>query len=243
MKRTVVFYTNLNSRGFKIETEPEWIQERLKIWQHITLPSILNQTHKDFKYLVFHNKKTEDITKKAIEMCGDSRVIPSFKSNGIVENVDKLPDSDIFLLTRIDSDDAYISDYAERLHDIEIKSNYIQNKDGYGLHCETGRVFNVHMNGNGPFFSRVRGRDFLSNRDMNVTAHNYASGQNLYGKNFLVSMHGTNRSTFIGGQFGRKCVNDEIENVDGIMEKFNINKEIIGNVKKMNGLPDPKEKS
>lgn len=114
----------------------EWYKHRFEIFEAITMPSILNQTEKNFKWIIFVDINLPEYARiKFFEYTKkDSRII-IYYINQIKENIDSdnlfnlMIDSDNYILTsRIDDDDAIALDTFEKVYNA-IKKENLNNLD------------------------------------------------------------------------------------------------------------------
>lgn len=153
--------------------DPEYLRERFAIFDRFTVPSIIGQTCKNFKWLVFFDSRTPNEFLEKIESYRKLDFYePVFVSPGfsLKEYVDNLiaNSSGLFISSRLDNDDAILSDFVEvvqkKAREVYPQNKYITSPINYryDVHdktlttyrlkknhfiSRTGNVFEVNQNG------------------------------------------------------------------------------------------------
>jgi len=108
--------------------DDQWMQERMELFKNYCLPSILNQTNKNFKWLLFFDSSTDEKFRKSItELVNNHNFIevlyidgmPNFNKR-ILEYIEKNIKEIPYLITsRIDNDDCISNRFIE-----EVQKNF-----------------------------------------------------------------------------------------------------------------------
>jgi glycosyltransferase involved in cell wall biosynthesis len=126
MKHIILTRFNVVMPGWnsQVNLEPSWLNERIKLFEEICLPSVAAQTNQNFEWLVFFDSKTPDayiskINKLLEKFRFQPIYIDVFDIKAIRNNVFKYSTEDSMLLTsRLDSDDVLAIDYVKVLQSI-----------------------------------------------------------------------------------------------------------------------------
>lgn len=109
--------------GNEVLTE-NWLQNRFEIFEKYTLPAVLNQSSKNFKWCIFFDLNTSQVFKKKIQRLLEKHL---FMSAIFIENYDELVPEFIFFIkqnktsasyiitTRIDNDDIIHRDFVKTI--------------------------------------------------------------------------------------------------------------------------------
>lgn len=152
MNFTHYIITQFNLRDFPrsnnsdYESWIKWTKNRIEIFKKYTLPSILNQSIKNFHWLIFFDADTPDEFKPFIKELEKNKVVNACFSNGsndfytnytqeIHKNI--CSSTKWIITTRIDNDDCLHKD-AVRI----IQSNFVE-KDKYLISLASGYVHNL----------------------------------------------------------------------------------------------------
>ncbi len=125
------------NRRFTYNNDPAWLSVRFDLFEKYCLPSVINQTSENFKFILFFDKGTPDEFKTRaegyklkysnVEICYSEGVdvsdgsmsndnLPDVKDKNYVRLVQPfLDESDYILTIRLDNDDAIESTYVENL--------------------------------------------------------------------------------------------------------------------------------
>jgi len=124
-----------------------WHSERLDIWERYSMPSLLRQTHEDFRVWLFCDPEEQSQNAALAETFPDDRFeivtdwaarIAAFKAAG--------HPTDPVMFCRMDSDDMYhrnlIALYVYSVPTVIMTAKrYVQPAEGYALEIHTGRLF------------------------------------------------------------------------------------------------------
>lgn len=114
---------NPDKNPMKRILDQDYLQERFKIFEKYTLPSIKNQTNQNFIWLILFHKNTPNIFKRRVEQLkkeyafidlyfGDEEKFNfSEYCNNLKENIKYT------ITTRIDNDDMFSDDYIEKVQE------------------------------------------------------------------------------------------------------------------------------
>lgn len=94
-----------------------WLQHRCELFEKYTLPSILSQTHRKFKWLLLFDVATpKSVTEKYAKADGRIRILHNSFADFINDNQCDSP-SKYVVTTRIDNDDVYLKHHLEQVHE------------------------------------------------------------------------------------------------------------------------------
>jgi len=146
--------------------DDQWMQERMELFKNYCLPSILNQTNKNFKWLLFFDSSTDEKFRKSItELVNNHNFIevlyidgmPNFNKR-ILEYIEKNIKEIPYLITsRIDNDDCISNRFIEEVQKNFNKQDfmafdYIQ---GYTLQIEPQIILGKKEHIFNPFISLI----------------------------------------------------------------------------------------
>lgn len=104
----------------KLWLEPDWIESRFELFDKYCVPPMLEQTTKNYIWLVFFHKDTPQAQKDKINYYKEK--IPNFtplfteKRTELVEPIkNNIPLKKWVITTRLDNDDAFAVDYIENI--------------------------------------------------------------------------------------------------------------------------------
>jgi hypothetical protein len=166
-------FWNTDRSGSEVLTN-EWLDNRIKLFAKYCLPSVLNQTNKNFYWLIFFNSDTPIFYKNEIDklISGFDYIYPYFIDGmnaliGSLKNIidEKIEEEDKFIITsRLDNDDIIHKDFIEIIQKNAIWRNttIIDLCNGYQLDISNNyfdcRKYNSKLN---PFISIVEdSKDF-----------------------------------------------------------------------------------
>ncbi len=165
----VPFYTN----RYPVE---EWTEYRFKIFEDITLPSIINQTCKNFEWIVFFGKQTSAKHREKIQKWEDAGIMTPV---WLIQRFEYLPyyaqlkeeSFDYLLTSRCDNDDALASHFIQTVQDNFEPANElaIDIVRGCKWIYNSQRLYINPMLAN-PFYSLIErndGRDFKIAKEVN----------------------------------------------------------------------------
>jgi hypothetical protein len=111
------FNVSLYSRAAERGIVPEqWMEHRFRLFETITLPSIVGQTCQDFTWLILMDEDTPDSDIRRLEsMCAANMrlVYPQPKQHWWLPHLERGPHD--LITTRIDNDDAFHRDVVETI--------------------------------------------------------------------------------------------------------------------------------
>jgi hypothetical protein len=202
--------------GKKVKSR-KWINQRLHILKNLTHPSIMNQTNKNFEWIIFSNEKyLNKKQKKELEKLNNEYCINIFKedisrnwANYSLDyiNNQNIKKNEIIITTRLDSDDLLSNTFVESIQNY---FNSSETKIPYVLNFTCGYVFNyknknfkVRKQTKPNMFSTVisKKNDNLINKENIVLGCKHNSLRYHYkviqlkGKNWLQLIHGNNICT------------------------------------------------
>lgn len=140
----------------------EWMQHRIKLFEKYTLPSVLNQTCRNFQWLLSFAKETPDKITDRYRSYPFVKVIYQYPADfvrGLYGTV--LKDGDWLITSRLDNDDTieptYIAKIQEQYLDDMVPDNFfLVDTDGRQLDLKTGKYYTVaRRSNNSPFISLI----------------------------------------------------------------------------------------
>jgi hypothetical protein len=160
MSRKLVFWTAFNS--FRSErtmrqvqpgdphpvTTMAWTEKRLDYFQRFNLPSIMNQSHDDFLYMILMDPELREMTEPIMPKV-DDRIIYVYDD---AAGLEVLRQFDEIVYALIDSDDMYAARAGEIMMNPS-NSEWAYFKHGYAYNYLTGRLFHYDTIWTGPFFA------------------------------------------------------------------------------------------
>ncbi len=207
MTRKLVFWTAFNSyqsskllRGKPpgainpVRTEA-WTRRRVELFTRYNLPSILNQTYRDFVYVVLLDPALRRLTDPLLPKIDDERIIYCYEDGPVL---DSLRIHGEIVLALIDSDDMYSRMAGELMMACPGKWMYF--KLGYALDERRGRVWHYDTIGTGPFFARRINPATMERFDRDKRHPNHKAvlelrPQELPAGQFCVLLHDANTSS------------------------------------------------
>ena len=124
-----IIWTKLNTTSFKyeLETDYRWLNERIKIMNEITIPSIRAQTDKNFLWVIEVREETFDHVKERLEVFEQMYLMKTktkklddgSRATQKEEIVREYVDDDILYMVRLNSDDMYRKTFIEDLHSLD----------------------------------------------------------------------------------------------------------------------------
>ncbi|MCF8223789.1 MAG: putative rhamnosyl transferase [Bacteroidales bacterium] len=167
--------TQFNLREFplsgnsKYESWVKWTRNRIEIFKNFTLPSILNQSSENFRWLIFFDTNTPPEFKDFIAGLKKIEIINVCYSNGskdfyenYVEDIHKSIQKSIrwIITTRLDNDDCLHRDAVKTIQEHFVqKNNYlISLASGYALNLEN-KTLSHYFYPMSPFISLIENND------------------------------------------------------------------------------------
>ncbi len=171
-KHIIITRFNIPMENINIAS-PKWLKHRFHLFENYCLPSIKNQTNKNFVWFVYFDKNTPEFFKKKIKIIQNSYpvFIPFFVSNYdlFTKNLPK----DIFsqlnkepyvITTRLDNDDVLHKNAVNTIQEYFVKKNNI------ALNLQKGFCFDVNKQilskysyPKGPFLSLIETTSDIEN--------------------------------------------------------------------------------
>lgn len=207
MKTQLVFWTAFNSyrsskcmRGLSdgaphpVATD-EWTLTRARLWVRYTLPSILAQTHADWRYVVLLDPELRRLTDRILPEVPDERVIYCYEDEPVLAELRK---NDEIVLALIDADDMYSRTAGEVM--MACPANWMYFANGFALEEQTGNAWRYNTIGTGPFFARRISPAVMESfdRDKRHPTHKAVAAYDpvkLQGDHFCVLLHDINTSS------------------------------------------------
>ena len=189
-------------KGIQRPLSKEWIQYRYNIWKKFTLQSMLNQTYKDWIWVIKCHSKSKNIT-KGLFYQHDRRINESHSEKNQKRTISEFDD---VLLIQLASDDMYRKDAIEEFH----KAALIQQREFYL--CNTGYILDLsnlnlakYDKNSPPFYARlVNGKEHGMLRI--GMKHRRVKKENPYimpGNMYMVGIHEQNTSSRMAIQTGK----------------------------------------
>jgi hypothetical protein len=122
-----VLLTRFNVRlKYHAHANEEWMEERLKVFEAMLLPSVAGQTNADFTWLVFFDEFTNARHRERVrELSSEGRTfIPVYISDIFSvehvrkELVNRWPHEQTFITTRVDNDDALAREFMATIRSV-----------------------------------------------------------------------------------------------------------------------------
>lgn len=169
---------NIPAKGFSLDkkkvtvNDDIWLKDRIVLFETYCIASIKTQTCKNFVWLVFFDEKSPQYLKEKIDVwekdCPQFCPIyvvdyDDFSSNAIFNSIKgKLNNEEYIITTRLDNDDALLSNAVEN-----IQSNFIS-KDNVIIDIERGFSYDINKgvlsarsDKSGPFISYIEKIDAI----------------------------------------------------------------------------------
>jgi hypothetical protein len=130
-----------NNRGLdKNELNKDWIKYRLGIFQNYTVKSLVNQTNQDFIALLSVRKETIDYVKRKLKNAPKNIMVIDRKYKEMIKEF--IEDYEYLYLLRLDSDDCFINNWIERIHNYKPKEDteVLITQNQYDYEVATGRL-------------------------------------------------------------------------------------------------------
>ena len=125
MDHAILTRFNFPSQGVEgfVRARPNWLKERMQLFHRYCLPSVLAQTCRDFRWLIYFDTESPAWLRQRVEDdAAAGHYVPVFRRE--VRQKELLSDiasvfptmSGELLTSNLDNDDALASDFVERLH-------------------------------------------------------------------------------------------------------------------------------
>jgi len=128
MKLQHIVWTNFNlnlRNNQKEKDKAKWMNERLRIFETYYVPSVQNQTCKDFTWIVFFDEQIQ--ARDIAFSCDPKPIIETVDIDNTKAEILKTlkkhvqSDTDLLILSRIDSDNMIKNNYVQMLQDVARK--------------------------------------------------------------------------------------------------------------------------
>ena len=133
----VIIWTPLNTSGWnhELESNTDWLDKRISILNKYTIPSLSNQSDKDFLYFIEVREDTIDYIKPRLnigeinvkfisrEKCNNWGTPEHTTWSRSIESIKQYVNTDIFFDVRLNSDDAYHYKFISTLKSIKLKKD------------------------------------------------------------------------------------------------------------------------
>lgn len=203
MKRRVVVDIRFNNMGFQKDrlTRP-WLEHRIKLFQELTLRSLLLQTNQDFLTLMKYDPLSHDnlfavLKDLKIDLPDHIRFVPVAEVDGVMEKY--MEGYDELYIARTDSDDLFHKGYIQKLHEYSHQPDTwaLINQNGYYWdrdHHEMSATFYASPQ----FYVLIyKAEDFKNGFRYTVRDHGHVikfPHEKLDGRNWVNVVHSTNSS-------------------------------------------------
>lgn len=217
MKHVILTRFNVMMPGWNspIRLDPDWLNNRFELFEILCLPSIVNQTIRDFEWFVYFDSQTPDKFKRQIEILQakypfKSIFVDIFDIREISKHLsDTFKEHDFLLTSRLDSDDLLANAYVEELHRVVYQGPFdkrvVNFDNGAILLQKSGKnyLYDYHDNSS-PFSSLLEpnNNDLLTILSVNhTTLHQHFDVVNVTGQPmWLQVVHGGNVSNIVRGK-------------------------------------------
>ena len=146
--------------------DEKWMDERLELFSNYCLPSVINQSNKNFKWLLFFDSSTSDKYRAKIEsiLQKNDLIVPFYidgmpKFNEAILNYlkENAADKDYLITSRIDNDDCIHKDFINEIQKQFNKQEFlaIDNINGYTLQVEPNFILGKKEHIFNPFISLI----------------------------------------------------------------------------------------
>ena len=146
------------------------MDERLELFSNYCLPSVINQSNKNFKWLLFFDSSTSDKYRAKIEsiLQKNDLIVPFYidgmpKFNEAILNYlkENAADKDYLITSRIDNDDCIHKDFINEIQKQFNKQEFlaIDNINGYTLQVEPNFILGKKEHIFNPFISLIERND------------------------------------------------------------------------------------
>jgi glycosyltransferase involved in cell wall biosynthesis/predicted O-methyltransferase YrrM len=175
----------------------DWVDDRFRHWLTFTLPSILGQERADFRYWLVCDPAARTLTEPLRDCIRDRRVELVY-ADECAERLRRLPRSDRYLVSRIDSDDLYHPKVGTDLTRHPTTSEFLQFNRGLAGDVDTGEVRRWESRSS-PFYTHVYGPELRDLDTWREPDHTTVRSQAtiLDPDRFLVALHARNTSSSI----------------------------------------------
>jgi hypothetical protein len=145
----------------KVPDPDEWMEHRMKLFEKYTFPSVLNQTCRNFQWLLSFAKETPDAITDKYRSYPFVKVIYEYPADfvrGLYGKV--LNNGDILITSRLDNDDTIEPTYIAKVQEqylSEFNEDFLLvDTDGRQFDLKTGKYYTVaRRSNNSPFISLI----------------------------------------------------------------------------------------
>lgn len=216
------FNLNLFSKdkeGKSTKTE-EWLEDRFRLFEKFCFPSIMNQSCKDFVWIVLFDDKTPDEYKKAISIYQQKlkNFLPVYFSSEEAKNhkslvnkviADHKDKSSCLVTARVDNDDALHTDFIKNVSLLKDKGNDSIHFYSFGIGLQYYEKANLAI--------KLR---YIKNHFLVAVSNTY---DKVDAKNILEFYH--DRITDYGIPFD--CINNKVPMWVEVVHEHNVNNDCI----------------
>ncbi|MFP5260006.1 MAG: glycosyltransferase [Acidobacteriota bacterium] len=226
------FNVHINAKSYDFRLSPSWLAERFELFTTFCLPSVRGQECQDFTWLVLFDAQTPAPFRRIIKtfeqypnfvplFCGEfSTVMPDVR-RAIVA---RFPETDYYLTTRLDNDDALSRKFVGALHTVVTSVLNAQQAPAPELYINFPNGLQYHNGTVYDFFDETNA--FVSLLERNKPPHTvfWVDHPAIYDKApvaqvetkpiFLQNVHGMNVYNYIRGT---------VRPEKGILDEFSLN--------------------
>ncbi len=196
MTKQIIFVTTF-TKPFtpKVTITKEWLDYRFDFWLSHTYKSIMSQDFPDIKYWLISDEQYKPLVEEYKERIDDPRCKLIYREQSREELL-AFPDSDYYLLPRIDSDDLYRTDTARFLLNQPIPEgkDFFQFTTGYCFDTRTNKIYSWYQK-SGPFYTFIYPKEkFRKLQEITTIDHSrvHFTAQQFPDKMLMVLLHGRN---------------------------------------------------
>ena len=145
---------NIYNNRFIYDPE-EWMEHRIKLFNEITLPSVMCQTSNNFTWLLSFAKETPKWITDEYASWPNVKIIYEYPRSWLREKAG-LKDGEWIITSRIDNDDFIFPEYIEKVQSKFNEEFLLVDTDGRQLDLKTGKHYTVERKTcNSPFISLI----------------------------------------------------------------------------------------
>jgi hypothetical protein len=228
MKKLIIGMMFNNRNIDKNELNKDWIDYRLKIFQKYTMKSLINQTNQDFVVLMGVRKETIDYVKSKLDAPDNIKIRDSENTiNKLIKGYEYL------YILRLDSDDCFINNWIERIHNYKPKeeTEILISQYCYNYDINTKRLMKFFLDSPQCYSLIYKVEDYCKGKKYKLPGgHNGAitlKHELLKGYNYMDTVHDKNISSrFWEKSKGRLKLHGEVIEVTEkkkILQDFGVN--------------------
>lgn len=150
---------NLPSKGYEslIRSQEGWLRGRMGLFERYCLPSIRNQSDKNFKWIIYFDPESPKwLMDRIREINSDGVFSPVFRAevtgSELIDDIDRVVGrrNDYLLTTNLDNDDGLAADFVSRIRSVEpsvgsvavyLTHGLIRSGTGAYLHADPDNAF------------------------------------------------------------------------------------------------------